>query len=225
MSMTVDEIIGVAQVMARPGVPLGARIENGAIVPLQRQARPSSEGYASFAEMAEVVKAQMDRWYGDDPNHPEQARRIYPNAEGVWVRVIGTHTGETYEQKDAQGKVVATFAARVWKERAVALTKDQATSSTEVPHDFFDRKLGWLRRGVKREREDVMNVGDQARQRVQWESIRNASPSPTSDHPAAVPLPSAPGLPGQLTATEAAGVDPTQFEEAPPPMQAPGKGK
>jgi hypothetical protein len=235
MSTAAEEIIGVAQAQARPGVPYG-RIENGAIVPLQRQRR-ASDAYASYEALAEEVAAAMDRRYGPgnefgNPVIPEFLRRVYRNADGVWVRVVGSHTGETHEEKDAAGKVVATYAARIWVERAVSLSKDAARNSTDIEMDWFQPGKGWVRRGVKREWEDELNVGNQARQRVQWEPIANSSPSPSTGRPGApqgAPVPRAAtalqdALVGQVT--DQTVVDPNAFEDGPPPMQQPlRKGK
>jgi hypothetical protein len=234
MSTAAEEIIGVARAQAQPGVPYG-QVVNGAIVPLQRQRR-ASDAYASYEALAEEVAAEMDRRFGPNntfgnPAIPEILRRIYRNADQVWVRVIGGHTGETFEEKDAAGKVVATYAARIWVERAVSLSKEAARNSTDFEMDWFQPGKGWVRRGVKREWEDELNVGNQARQRVQWEPIANASPSPSAGRPGApqgVPVPQAApardALVGQVTDNTT--VDPNAFEDGPPPMQRPpGKGR
>lgn len=221
MAMAAEEIIGVAQAQSKPGIPYGS------VVTLPKVGGTATEGYASYEALAAEVAARMDEWYGSDPSHPVELRRIYRNPNGTWVRVVGEHTGETHTEKDAQGRVIATWAARVWKERAVALTKDQATGATDTPMDWFHPRYGWLRNGVKREREDELNVGTRARQKVQWEAIANASPSPSDGMPSVNQLPaSTPLVPSQITQAEAARVDPESFSEPIPPPEPPQrKGK
>lgn len=226
MAMVAEEVIGA--IRAQPGQPIG-QILGGQIVPLQGARRQTHGGYPTYDALAEEVARTLDHLH---PELPVELRRLYRNAEGVWVRVVGAHSGETFSEKQTDGSTI-TWAARIWVERAVALTIEAARVAVSPEMDYFWAGKGWVRKGVKREWEDEQNVGSQARQSVQWERQQATSPSltprpsvlpynglppvATINPPVQAPSPS----PTQVTS---AGLVPEEIEEPPPPPKPPARG-
>lgn len=172
MAMTTEEVIGIRTPQG-VGQPSGPPIRYGAtpagVVPLQGDG--DANVYQSWEQMAAEVWETLSRLY---PHLPELDRVIYRNAAGVWVRVVYEHSGESH-QIEREGQLL-TIAARFPQERRVALTLKEAASHG---WDWFQPGRGWIRRGVKRERDLPENLGHASSRPVSWEEVINRSPSPT----------------------------------------------